>query len=95
MMIPINFKFPGDISRRGDLPGHPVVPIENKKQRKCKYCQIYKQRTKSGWRVVTNFKCGTCNVGLCSGENTGRNCFHLYHDEFVFGATERQSDTFQ
>lgn len=74
-----------DVNRKCDLPGHPVVPIENKKQRKCKYCQIHKLRTKSGWRVVTNFKCGTCDIGLCSGENTDRNCFQLFHEEFVFG----------
>ena len=74
------------LNRKCNIEGHPVVPIgENNMQRDCKYCQRYKVKTKRGWNVKTKFKCETCNVNLCSGDMTSRNCFVMFHDEFVFG----------
>ena len=74
--------------RKTLIPGHPVVTIgHGNAQRDCKYCQKYKVKTKRGWNVKTKFKCETCNVNLCSGDLTSRNCFILYHEEFVFGST--------
>ncbi|CAC5409666.1 unnamed protein product [Mytilus coruscus] len=76
-------------NRKCNIEGHPVVPIgENNMQRDCKYCQKYRVKTKRGWNVKTKFKCETCNVNLCSGDMTSRNCFVLYHEENVFGKAQ-------
>lgn len=68
-----------------DVPGHPVAIVGgNYKQRECRYCRFTGNRTKSGWRVKTNYKCATCDIPLCTKELTNRNCFTSYHHEFVF-----------
>lgn len=78
-------------NRKCNIEGHPVVPIgENNMQRDCKYCQKYRIKTKRGWNVKTKFKCETCNVNLCSGDMTSRNCFVLYHEENVFGKVQSE-----
>lgn len=74
------------LPREDEVPGHPVVPVGgNYKQRECRYCRFHGNRTKSGWRVKTNYKCDICQIPLCTKESTGRNCFTNYHQEFVFG----------
>ena len=74
------------LPREDEVPGHPVVLVGgNYKQRECRYCRFHGNRTKSGWRVKTNYKCAICQIPLCTKESTGRNCFTNYHQEFVFG----------
>ena len=55
------------------------------KQKDCRYCSKYSVKTKSGYTVRTQYKCSGCDVALCSGELTGRNCFVLFHNELFLG----------
>lgn len=51
------------------------------KQKDCRYCLRYNVKTKGGYTVRTQYKCSGCDVALCSGENTKRDCFLLFHDD--------------
>lgn len=83
-----------NMNRKFHIPGHQVVPIGMaNEQRDCKYCQKKKIKTKRGWNVKTKFKCDRCNVNLCSGDMTSRNCFVLFHEEFVFAGNQNPYTT--
>lgn len=59
---------------------HRIVNTEEKKLRTCVYCQYMDVRNNSGGRVATRHKCLACDVPLCSGTLTSRNCFKMYHE---------------
>lgn len=75
---------------RGDMSDHPMVHINSEKrtQKDCKYCQIHKIKSKSGLRLKTLYKCGKCDVALCSAQHTERHCFVMFHNEFIFGSSQ-------
>lgn len=67
--------------------GHSLDPSDHKavhttayKQKRCVYCQMNKVKTRSGWKVLTQYRCSQCEVALCTGE---RNCFYFYHKQFL------------
>lgn len=62
-------------------PGHHLISIPGNKKKECKYCQRHKIKTKSGYAVQTQYKCETCDVALCSGGYTDRNCLVAFHNE--------------
>lgn len=62
-------------------PGHHLIPIPGNKKKECKYCQRHKLKTKSGYPIQTQYKCETCDVALCSGGYTDRNCLVAFHNE--------------
>lgn len=62
-------------------PGHHLIPIPGNKKKECKYCQRHKFKTKSGYSRQTQYKCETCDVALCSGGYTDRNCLVAFHNE--------------
>ncbi|KAK3104109.1 hypothetical protein FSP39_024499 [Pinctada imbricata] len=55
---------------------HSIVATESSRLKHCVFCQIYKVKTKSGWRVSTRTKCNICDVPLCK---MNRDCFRMYH----------------
>lgn len=63
--------------------GHKLVPMESSRRKRCKYCQKLRQKTASGGIAETAYHCQACLVPLCPGIKTGRNCFSLYHMQFV------------
>lgn len=69
-----------DLTIRSSQQKH--VPIYNKdrKYTPCLYCGRLKNRTRSGWRVNTFYRCLQCDVPLCVND---RNCFVLYHKYFL------------
>lgn len=77
-----------DLVRRSlTVPGHSLDPADHKavhtaayKQKRCVYCQMNKVKTRSGWKVLTQYRCSQCQVALCTGE---RNCFYYYHKQFL------------
>lgn len=70
---------------------HVLVQIKDKrkpanvKMRECRYCSRNNIKTKKGWNVKTQLKCSACDVPLCSGSVSRRNCFVLYHNKFYPG----------
>lgn len=76
-----------DLTIRSSQQNH--VPIYNKdrKYTPCLYCGRLKNRTRSGWRVNTFYRCLQCDVPLCVND---RNCFVLYHKYFL-GMTNVES----
>lgn len=72
-------------SAKTGIPGHNVVPTDGRKQKLCRYCRAYEKKSPSGWKILTRSKCETCNVPLCQDVRTERNCFRLFHEEYVFG----------
>lgn len=65
--------------------GHNLVPTDGRKQKLCRYCRANEKKSPSGWKILTRSKCDICNVPLCQGGKTERNCFRLFHEEYVFG----------
>ena len=63
--------------RRTDTDNnHRHIPVFVGGNRSCLFCSKNKVRTKNGWYVYSSYKCGLCDVILCTGR---RNCFQLYH----------------
>lgn len=58
-------------------PSHRLVHVEGV-QKPCVYCRDNQNKTKSGWKVYTHYKCEACNVALCK-PRYDRLCFALYH----------------
>ena len=58
--------------------GHTAVLLIGN-QKRCHYCYITNTKTKNGWDIFTRFKCSQCNIPLCPGRHTNRNCFNLFH----------------
>lgn len=50
------------------------------KRRPCVNCRINKVKTKSGWKVLTRYKCLGCNVPLCIDS---RDCFLAFHRDIM------------
>lgn len=65
--------------------GHRLVPMleAGSRRKRCKYCQKHRLKTAAGGIAETSYHCQACLVPLCPGIRTGRNCFALYHLEFV------------
>lgn len=61
---------------------HRLIHItdEKTKNKPCVYCQFTGVKTKSGWKVYTTYQCEACDIPLCRGS---RNCFMLYHKQYV------------
>lgn len=55
---------------------HQLVYTEEKRLRKCVYCNFKNARTYSGHAVTSYFQCQACGVALCK---TMRNCFSDFH----------------
>lgn len=69
---------------------HRIILSEDKKLRNCAFCQLQEVKNKSGGCVRTRNLCEACNVPLCRGQLTDRNCFQLYHD-FICKVQQRLS----
>ena len=60
---------------------HNLVLIGDRKEKRCHLCRILKCKTKAGWDILTKFKCQECDLPLCSGINTPRECFVKFHQQ--------------
>lgn len=60
-----------------DADIHRVEPNIDKKKKRCIFCKLRKNRTKSGWDVLTESHCSHCQMPLCVRDS--RNCFGVYH----------------
>ena len=62
-------------------------------QKRCFLCLRTGTKTRSGWDVFTRYKCSQCDVPLCYGGYSNRNCFVLFHSQHpVLSHTEHVSN---
>lgn len=62
---------------------HTLVVIGDKKEKRCQLCRMMNCKTKAGWDILTRYKCQQCELPLCSGINSGRNCFANFHQQLL------------
>lgn len=68
------------------VDGHQPVRIEveesSTRRKMCAFCNFQGKVTRSGLKIRTRFKCSTCDVPLCTGENR---CFDTFHRLYYEG----------
>lgn len=69
---------------------HKAIHTASYRQKRCVFCQMNKVKTRSGWKVLTQYRCSQCEVALCTGE---RNCFYNYHKLLMNLDTDCKKDT--